>query len=541
MLASYTQNNDEERLLLTKLNHYFDPVYYRGSYDYHHIPDMMETRNLFHNFMTSGWKDGRSPSRLFDTIFYLSTNPDVVELGINPLLHYVLYGKKEGRRAIRPQAILRQEFDESAKINQQSIQWTGEIDPASAITLEKLSTLIKAAIVQNRLLLSISHDDYKMTFGGVQNLIEDEQLAFARHGWTYLHISPTVYPVALADDVTADMFVVSLRLNGKLIGRVPFSYLLELASLLIKDGCQITVIVHHLMRSSPELITQLIQRTNERPIIWVHDLFSLCPSYSLLRNHVTPCGAPNMDSISCMICDFGKERKNHIRRIQEFFRINKPDVIAPSQTALDKWLQQGHYAYDKAAVVPVARLLMDNNPMPIFPPQTVKKPLRVAHIGARVFHKGWSTFEKLALEYADSGQYEFYQLGYALIGSLPGCVKHIAVETTHDNRDAMISTMLKHRIDVVINWSMCAETFSFTAHEALAGGAFLIARKDAGNVWPAIQQNCPEQGMAVETEEELIALFADSKFTQKLTTAPRRLGFLFPAENTAHWIMKTRN
>lgn len=39
----------------------------------------------------------RNPSAAFDTAYYLRTNPDVVSSGINPLVHYLLYGKAEGR------------------------------------------------------------------------------------------------------------------------------------------------------------------------------------------------------------------------------------------------------------------------------------------------------------------------------------------------------------------------------------------------------------------------------------------------------------
>lgn len=41
--------------------------------------------------------DSITRSKLFDNSFYLSTNPDVAKIGIDPLLHYLHYGSKEGR------------------------------------------------------------------------------------------------------------------------------------------------------------------------------------------------------------------------------------------------------------------------------------------------------------------------------------------------------------------------------------------------------------------------------------------------------------
>jgi len=49
------------------------------------------------HFIRFGWKEGRNPSPLFDTSYYISANPDVRKAGINPLTHYIRFGKKEGR------------------------------------------------------------------------------------------------------------------------------------------------------------------------------------------------------------------------------------------------------------------------------------------------------------------------------------------------------------------------------------------------------------------------------------------------------------
>jgi glycosyltransferase involved in cell wall biosynthesis len=51
--------------------------------------------------MFFGWREGRNPSPLFHTDFYLSAHPDVRAQGTNPLVHYVLHGEKEGRRPNR--------------------------------------------------------------------------------------------------------------------------------------------------------------------------------------------------------------------------------------------------------------------------------------------------------------------------------------------------------------------------------------------------------------------------------------------------------
>jgi glycosyltransferase involved in cell wall biosynthesis len=74
----------------------FDGKYYLSTY-----PELGSISDPFQHYMTIGWKEGRNPSRDFDTRFYLKNEGDIREAGINPFRHYVLHGKREGRRGIQ--------------------------------------------------------------------------------------------------------------------------------------------------------------------------------------------------------------------------------------------------------------------------------------------------------------------------------------------------------------------------------------------------------------------------------------------------------
>ena len=45
----------------------------------------------------TGWRAGLNPNALFDTRYYLASNPDVTASGLNPVAHYELHGWTEGR------------------------------------------------------------------------------------------------------------------------------------------------------------------------------------------------------------------------------------------------------------------------------------------------------------------------------------------------------------------------------------------------------------------------------------------------------------
>ena len=71
----------------------FDPVYYLR-----HNPDVAAAGvdPLLH-FQIFGWREGRDPNALFDTAGYLAAYQDVAAAGVNPLDHYNAFGWHEGR------------------------------------------------------------------------------------------------------------------------------------------------------------------------------------------------------------------------------------------------------------------------------------------------------------------------------------------------------------------------------------------------------------------------------------------------------------
>lgn len=84
-----------ERKLLALLKHsgLFDPEWYLCN-----NPDVAEAKMdpLLH-YLRYGGREGRDPSPKFSSSAYLNENKDVAESKMNPLAHCVLYGRQEGR------------------------------------------------------------------------------------------------------------------------------------------------------------------------------------------------------------------------------------------------------------------------------------------------------------------------------------------------------------------------------------------------------------------------------------------------------------
>src|SRR3984893_4748162 len=77
------------RLLRTN----FDTKFYISTY-----PEMINSGlGPIEHYLTKGWLEGFNPRPAFDTLYYRASNPDVEKAGINPFVHYLLHGREEGR------------------------------------------------------------------------------------------------------------------------------------------------------------------------------------------------------------------------------------------------------------------------------------------------------------------------------------------------------------------------------------------------------------------------------------------------------------
>lgn len=83
-------NSDKENIELIRKSKFFDEKYY-----------LTENPKIkgdpCSHYYYHGWQEGKSPSFEFSNNFYLKNYKDVEDAGINPLLHYLKFGKAENR------------------------------------------------------------------------------------------------------------------------------------------------------------------------------------------------------------------------------------------------------------------------------------------------------------------------------------------------------------------------------------------------------------------------------------------------------------
>lgn len=96
-------NPGEDDARMVRESGFFDEEYYR-----HFRPDLPPDRDVVKHYIRFGAREGLDPSEKFSTSGYLRQNPDVARTQVNPLIHYLRFGRVEGR--IAPRGALREPY-----------------------------------------------------------------------------------------------------------------------------------------------------------------------------------------------------------------------------------------------------------------------------------------------------------------------------------------------------------------------------------------------------------------------------------------------
>lgn len=505
-----------EKVLVEK---YFDAEFYiRTNTDV----EVLGLDPLEH-FLEYGWREGRNPSRDFDIKSYLEANTDVKQADINPYYHYLASGKSEGRMLRRMYSAERRIIDNAESMEVRAERYTQKQKYKEQISSSVLVDAICKDLVNNgtlKLIISISHDSYISNFGGVQNCIRDEQVFANNDGISYLHLSPT-YPSLAFNRKNGEDYSLCVNYNGVNIGHCSGSTVLKSLgdSKLIK--LKFYIQIHSLLGHNLSFLLRVYEDVNAQKIgFWVHDCSTLCSNYALLRNDVEFCWAPSIDSSSCSICVYGSERQSHLESIQYLFGQIKPFVYFPSKSIRDLWCAKSNYVVSGMSVISHGEMVFTNERTL----KTKRDSINIAFIGMPASHKGWHVFSELAYLCKNDTSFRFYHFGTNSASSEN--ITFIESSVNSEDRNLMVNRLIDNNIDVVVQWSLCYETFSFSTCEAILSGAFVVARCDSGNTPYLIQEHTC--GKLLSEKHELFDYFQSGKILNDLNAKQNRskIGYL---------------
>jgi len=453
------------------------------------------------HYLQFGGAEGRDPSPDFDSSWYLDTNPDVKKAGINPLLHYLSHGKKEGRqiRAVAESPALENKLKPPVK----QLESTGKVVPDYVMLAPRLVTYLTENLKQTYI-LSLSHDDYLSITGGSQVYIADEQRQANQAALSYLHVYPFRKGKTLVSDDT--LLYLGINLDGKHVAETEADELINALNQ-IEGKVLEQISIHHSMGFNARFLGNILS-LSKKGVFWLHDYFSLCPSYNLLRNDAEYCGAPDIHSNACRLCRYGNARLEQAPTFERLFKENNLQVASPSLFTYELW-QSRFPVLTPVKVIPPAILKWKQN----FPARYKGGALRVGFLGYPLDFKGWSTWLRLVSKFRGNNYFKFFH--FSTQQGEQGNYNRIETRVTKENRLAMVESLQWNQIDAVVLWSTVAETFSFTLHEALAAGCFILTNPKSGNIQDYIHRN-PERGMVLENEAALIELFESGLIVKKV-------------------------
>ena len=479
------------------------------------------------HYNTFGWRELRDPNPYFSTSYYLAANPDVAAADINPFEHYVDAGFSEGRFA-NPIGTTKLAFVSKLKpLQDQCVAWKRS-ESVTLIDAQRLADRLrgKSRRFTRDLVVSFSHDNFSKNTGGVQLCIALEQLAFAKQDCCYLHISPWQAQPTLSQQ-DASFQLITITIDNETIGTCRLADVIE-ALEVAASTAPLTVlafIVHALHGHQIDTVIALHrQLTPQSSYFWIHDYFTICTGYNLLRNQISFCNAPKADSNSCSICVYGESRPQHTGNIARLFQAIDFTVISPSEFSATLWAQSTDLSHLALVVQPhceIVEKVTRVQTLGFFTPKRELKllrPLRIAFLGHQSEHKGWSVFQDLVRQFCGSPDYEFLHLGTQHEVFLP--VGFREVKVTGDNPNQMVEALTREGVDAVLIWSSWPETFCITAHEAIAAGAIVIAPRVSGNVPELIART--GAGIVLDSEDDLFSDFKSGEIAKYLVERSER-------------------
>jgi glycosyltransferase involved in cell wall biosynthesis len=394
-------------------------------------------------------------------------------------------------------------------------EWSRQPRTPQQLSRDSLYAALYPAISPGTLcVLSLSQDDYRASVGGIQLCVILEEEAFKRAEAAYIHLSPLRPLPALAPATSPSDYMFALSLNGEHLGHVVASDLINALATQRGRGVHHRLVVHSLLGHSPEIVTALSEAVGlRRGIYWLHDYFALCPSYNLMRNAVTYCGAPPPTSPACQICYVGAHRATHLSRMRKLFSEIAFTLVAPSASALSVWQQSSDFPVRATVVQEHCKLHKDAYPTP---PKIIPTgaPLRVAFLGFPTLHKGWPIFHDVVALCASDQRYAFYHLGRHKSSEASKAIRYHYTNASTNDLHAMSKAIASNRIDAVLLPSLCRETYNFTSLEALAGGALIVTLAGSGNIAAVVNQH--ECGLVLPDETALKHAFVTGSLLEQI-------------------------
>ena len=393
-------------------------------------------------------------------------------------------------------AILIQESNEFRKVGSD----TGQVAQQAILRItEKLKF--------RNYVLSVSPANYLVALGGTEKVLHEEQVELKKRNISYIQ----VYPYDLYDKCVEKKHfdqLVGVNVDSVPVGNftiVQIGLILQLLNLSQTTNA-VAIHIHHLKGLSILGVKCLINTVQAHKLrFFLHDYYTICPQFNLLKDDKVYCGGPPVDSKDCRECKWGEKRSSHFSMVKTVLNSVKTDFVIPSRIAATIWSRSFPEHVNNIQVVPhqIFRKINENRTICLKRLNDSDYRPKIAYVGYESVNKGWETWRDITSKRSIKTQYELFHLGASSM-RMPG-VNNIPVSFLDEGPDAMVKALRKHQIDIAFLWSICPETYSFTLHEAFAANCFVVTNSLSGNI--AAQIKGSSRGIVFRDEAEMLQFF----------------------------------
>jgi hypothetical protein len=360
--------------------------------------------------------------------------------------------------------------------------------------IEKGSVNIKMDTLLNKnVVFQFSYDDCSRNSGGVNKVIRAHQNMMNNKGITCF----SFFPIKLVKEYSYTLKYWGMIVNGRYCGVVNTTWFFEAIDVIRKNGSTIReVFIHHLYNVCLPELEKILDKLDCEINFYLHDYYSICTSFNLMKNDEYYCGEPFILEQKCSSCCYYRDAKVNRKNIENFLKkYNKRlQVIAPSDSSANLWRKAYTEYNGKIIVVPHQNVNQLKKSSEWIEPEVIT----IAYLGVPQPHKGWNQWKEFTTKMRGNKRYRFVCLG---IGKEElKNVKNVYVEV-RDDELAMVRSLRKEHVDIAFLWSLCPETYSYTFYEALVAGAFILTNEDSGNI--AAQIGNYHNGIVFTKENEL--------------------------------------
>ena len=349
-----------------------------------------------------------------------------------------------------------------------------------------------------RFVISISHSDYLGALGGTELCILQEREFLSARGIDYIQLSPGRVHRLAKNQVERYGSSMHVNVGGESVGFFDHSVFLECIWKLKSKGHKlISVQLHHTLGWDLDRVEETIRvAAPPRLSIFIHDYYTVCVGFNLLRNDRIYCRAPSADSHACLICKHGNRRSEYLARVINFFNamelLTSVKYVSPSAIAAQIWAESHPQRRPLIEIIPHKVLERTEARVERSIP---KRKLRAAFLGYSSPVKGYLEWIEATNDPEVREAYELFHLGAC--GIPQKHVEVVDVSFLKGGPDAMTKALKQHEIDIAVLCSIWPETFSFTCFEAIAANSLVITISESGNIASTIRNN-PELGIVLE-------------------------------------------